>query len=103
MRVLLSVPVSVRGLDVNRKNFQEETKTLVVNAHGALILIASQLKAGQTITVTNLATKAMLDCRVVYHGQAQGGRTQVGIEFLQPSPSFWQVNFPPEDWKSVSE
>ena len=31
-------------------------------------------------------------------GTGQAENTQMGIEFLQPSPSFWQIDFPPDDW-----
>jgi hypothetical protein len=36
MRVLLSVPIQVRGKNAQNQDFTEETRTLVVNAHGAL-------------------------------------------------------------------
>ena len=36
--------------------------------------------------------------RVVHLGNGQGGQTQTGVEFLAPSPGFWQIDFPPEDW-----
>jgi len=26
----------------------------------------------------------------------------VGIEFLEPSPRFWRIAFPPEDWSARS-
>ncbi|MGA7922220.1 MAG: hypothetical protein WCA38_21345, partial [Candidatus Acidiferrales bacterium] len=43
MRVLLNVPVAVKGKTATNQNFDEETRTLVVNAHGALISVAAQL------------------------------------------------------------
>ena len=47
MRVLLSVPILVSGKTTESKDFKEETRTLVVNAHGALISLAAQVAAGQ--------------------------------------------------------
>jgi hypothetical protein len=35
---------------------------------------------------------------VVHIGSAQGGKTQVGMEFIKPSGKFWQIDFPPDDW-----
>jgi hypothetical protein len=35
---------------------------------------------------------------VVYLGTSQAGKTQMGIEFSQPSTRFWQIDFPPDDW-----
>lgn len=98
MRVLLNVPVAVKGKTANNQEFDEETATLVVNAHGALLSVAAQLAAAQEITLDNKATKTSQKCRVVYVGRAQAGKAQVGVEFVEPSPSFWQIDFPPEDW-----
>lgn len=98
MRVLLSVPIHVSGKDRKDRPFDEETRTLVVNAHGALISLAAAVIAGQQITVANHATQQISDCRVVYLGNAASGKIQMGIEFVKPAPKFWQIDFPPDDW-----
>ncbi|HUJ31716.1 MAG TPA: PilZ domain-containing protein [Candidatus Acidoferrum sp.] len=98
MRVLLSVPIFVSGKNASGQDFQEETRTLVVNAHGALISLATPVVADQRVTLANKATAQSLQCRVVYLGTAQAGKVQMGIEFERPSPSFWQIDFPPDDW-----
>jgi hypothetical protein len=98
MRVLLSVPIVVSGKTANNQDFNEETRTLVVNAHGALIALAAQVAAQQTVTLSNKATQQSIHCRVVHLGSAQGGKTQVGLEFVKPSGKFWQIDFPPDDW-----
>jgi hypothetical protein len=66
MRVLLSVPISVRGKTVQNRDFDEETRTLVVNAHGALISLAAPVVAKQRIFVSNNATQQTQECRIVY-------------------------------------
>jgi hypothetical protein len=98
MRVLLSVPILVRGKTAKNQDFNEETRTLVVNAHGALISLAAQVVANQTVLVSNNATQQTQECRIVYLGNTQAGKAQMGVEFLNPSPTFWQIDFPPEDW-----
>jgi hypothetical protein len=98
MRVLLSVPIHVSGRDRKERNFDEETRTLVVNAHGALISLAAAVIAGQQITIANEATQQSLACRVVYLGSGASGKIQMGIEFAKPCPNFWQIDFPPDDW-----
>jgi hypothetical protein len=98
MRVLLSVPILVTGKNNKQQDFREETRTLVVNAHGALISLATPVVAGQLITIANKGSEETCDCRVVYLGTAQAGKTQMGIEFVKPSPAFWQIDFPPDDW-----
>jgi hypothetical protein len=98
MRVLLSVPITVVGKNAKSQDFTEETRTLVVNAHGALIALGASVAAGQQVTVSNKATHASLECRIVYLGSSQAGKVQMGIEFERPFPAFWQIDFPPDDW-----
>jgi hypothetical protein len=98
-RVFLNVRVIVRVEEgLNDSNFEEETHTMIVNAHGALILLAARVTKGQKLRMTNRATKAEQICRVASLGPKTDGKTQVGIEFVKPSPDFWQISFPPEDW-----
>jgi hypothetical protein len=99
MRVLLSMPVTVSGKGEDGKAFEEASRTLVVNAHGALIALAAPVKMGSSFTISNNRTKETLECRVAFVGHAQAGKTQVGIEFVNPSPNFWEISFPPDDWK----
>jgi PilZ domain len=98
-RVILSLGVTVRTEDAPKEAaFEEQTSTLVVNAHGALIVLTGKVKKGQNLRITNRASHAQEKCRVVYVGAASGGKAQIGIEFLNPSPDFWHIAFPPEDW-----
>src|SRR5271170_7357455 len=80
MRVLLSVPVTVKGKTSKGQDFSEETRTLVVNAHGAMVSLAAQVARGQKVSITNLATEQTLDCKVNNIGLAQAGKTQIGLE-----------------------
>jgi hypothetical protein len=98
MRVLLSVPIHVIGKDKESQDFVEETRTLVVNAHGALISLGARVSPGQQVTVSNKSTSMSLECRVVHLGNATAGKVQTGIEFVEPCGSFWQIDFPPDDW-----
>lgn len=98
MRVLLSVPILVNGKNTKNEDFNEATRTLVVNAHGALISLAAPVAAGQKITVSNKATQKSIECKIVYLGASQAGKVQMGIEFEKACSSFWQIDFPPDDW-----
>ena len=99
MRVVLSVTIAVRGKNRDGKSFfDEETKTLVVNAHGALILLGSEVAAEQKINIMNTRTQQSEGCRVVYVGKKEEQKRQVAIEFDTPAPKFWGISFPPEDW-----
>lgn len=98
MRVLLSVPVRVNGKTSKGQDFTEETRTLVVNAHGALVSLAAEVVKGRKVAMTNATTKQTLDCTVTHIGSTQAGKTQIGLEFVTPAPTFWKVDFPPDDW-----
>ena len=45
-RVLMQVAVRIRGTDAQGKTIEEETETLAINAHGALVLLESRLTSG---------------------------------------------------------
>jgi hypothetical protein len=98
LRVLLSVPILVSGKASDNREFTEEARTLVVNAHGALISLEARVTPNQQITIANKTTRQTLECRVVHVGNAQGGKVQLGVEFVRASPTFWQIDFPPDDW-----
>ena len=64
-RVLLRVATQVRWTPPGETAITEDTVTLVVNAHGALILLAMKVKAGSRIFVRNSAVTQDKECRVV--------------------------------------
>lgn len=97
-RVMLALKILVGGGRVDGKRFSEETVTSVVNAHGALILLAEKVTLGQTVSVRNIKSNEELQAEVVDVGAVQEGKTEVGIEFTEAAPRFWRVAFPPEDW-----
>jgi len=47
----------------------------------------------------NVANREEQDCRVVYLGEKQGGRTEVGLCFKTAAPQFWSLKHPPPDWR----
>jgi hypothetical protein len=96
-RVILSVPITVSGESPKGK-FTEQTKTMVVNAHGALIALAAKVLQGQLLQLQSVTHPEPQSCKVVFIGPAVQGQTQVGIEFTKPDPHFWHVAFPPENW-----
>jgi hypothetical protein len=99
-RVILTMSITIRGEAGSTKEapFVEDTHTLVVNLHGALIVLAGKVTKGQRLRMINRATQEEQVCRVASITTVPDGKTQVGVEFLQPSPDFWRISFPPEDW-----
>jgi hypothetical protein len=99
-RVLMQVGVRVRGKDSQSRDFDEETETLAINAHGALILVNARVTSGSKIIMQHKRTQEEQECHVVFLGPVRGGKAEIGLEFLEPRPTFWRVAFPPEDWSS---
>ncbi len=99
-RVIISMPVTVSGKKADGAEFQEDTTTLVLNAHGALISLAARVKEMQSLLLRVRGALETQECRVVYIGHTDAGKTQIAVEFLQPAPNFWHIYFPPEDWST---
>jgi hypothetical protein len=97
-RIILSVPVVISGKHANGVPFSEDTTTMVVNAHGALILLREPVIVGEVLRVTHVGTGEQLDCTVKDIDPGQDGKPEIGIEFAHPNPRFWRVSFPPVGW-----
>jgi hypothetical protein len=97
-RVLMDVPIVIRGESANHQTFREETFTVTVSAHGALLMLASDVVLGQKIVVINTLNRDERECRIAYRGPIHAGLSQVAVEFVQPSPEFWPVSPVPADW-----
>jgi len=97
-RVLMQVPLRLRGVDTQGQNFEEFTETLAINAHGALVLLEARVTSGSVIQMRHNKTEEEQECHVVFLGPVRGGKAEVGLEFTVPHSSFWRVAFPPEDW-----
>ena len=102
-RVYLSVEVVVIQQRPNGISHTEETHTLVVNAHGALLLLHMDVAMRDLLTLRNVKTLGEMPCRVVDLGTlSPSGAKEIGVEFVTPSPRFWRVAFPPLDWSPRS-
>jgi len=97
-RVLMKIPVRLSVQAGAALLSEEQTHTLAVSAHGALIAVSAPLYRGQRLTLSNVQTKGALECVVVHIDRFPGEQMQVGVEFLLPNPTFWHVAFPPRDW-----
>ena len=97
-RVLMTMPVRISGQTGVGLHFEEETQTRAISAHGALIPVSTKMCRGQRLTLSNIQTKAALECVVAHIEKSQTSQPQVGVEFMLPNPMFWQVAFPPQDW-----
>jgi hypothetical protein len=91
-RVLLRIPVLVH---LAGKANPIHGKTHTVSASGAMIVLAEPLAEGTKITIENPKTQTKVEAKVVRPAQTTAEGALVPIEFLAPSPTFWNIFFPP--------
>ena len=101
-RVLMQVAIRIRGDNAQGTPFEEETETLAINAHGALILLQARVTSGSKVHMKHKRTEEEQECYVVFLGPVRSGKAEIGLEFSSPRPAFWRVAFPPEDWNPRS-
>jgi len=101
-RVIAKVSVMILAEGADNKPVSEETRTVTVNAHGAMILLGLKVSIGQLLTLRNSRTEEEVACRVVYVSPHESEKRQVGVDFMKPCPRFWRISFPPPDWTTQS-
>ena len=97
-RLILDVPLVIRGTAKDNRSFREETFTLTVSAHGGLVVLENHVALGQKIVLINPKTWDDREATVACLGPPYAGLATVGFQFARPSPEFWAVNSPPPDW-----
>lgn len=101
-RILFSASICVSGKNPVGAVFNESTSTLILNSHGALILLNEKVSIGQALTVQHIASKEEIGCIVKGMNPEPNGVPEIAIEFQTASPTFWHISFPPLDWNSRS-
>ena len=101
LRVRAQLPVVAQGKLTGKTPFVNSTRAIVLSAHGCLITLSASVRLGERIILRNVANREEQDCRVVFLGEKQGGRTEVGLRFKTAAPKFWRLEHPPLDWKLV--
>ena len=95
---MLRIAILLSATMTDGKKLNVEAQTLVVNAHGGLLDVGLELLPGQQIRLSNLKTEIVAIARVLRVENSEDGRFSIAFEFSSPSPHFWPVSFPPEDW-----
>jgi hypothetical protein len=78
---------------VGRPAIQAFTHT--VSASGAMIIMPEPLVEGTKVTIENMKTQNKVEAKVVRPPQPSSEGSLVPVEFSSPSPTFWNVFFPP--------
>jgi hypothetical protein len=74
------------------RSFKEETLTLSISAHGALVDLSASLSRGQKLLLMNPQTWDEREAHVARVGNVRNGRTEVALKFTKPAPEFWPLN-----------
>jgi hypothetical protein len=79
---------TVMPVIVHRADFQETTSTVTVNAYGDIVMLKAKIARGDLIWLINPKTAEELPVQVVSLGNPKDGKTPIGVEFSEASPSF---------------
>lgn len=77
-----------------RELFTEETKTVLVFENGAVIRLTAAVADGQLLYLTNQATGKEVVTQVLRKRAFRPTNCYVDLQFTEPSPGFWGVDFP---------
>ncbi len=91
-RAFHKMRLQAKGRAHDGRKFRETCETVVVNAHGALLLLKHEIDNGETLVLIHPETLEEQECRVVYQGDPGERGQRVGIEFLTPAPRFWGLD-----------
>ena len=86
-----------------RELFTEETQTVLVFEHGAVIRLFAEVADGQLLFLTNKATGKEVVTQVLRKRSFRPTNCYVELEFTQACPGFWGIEFPKAGKASVSE
>ena len=90
------VMLMVCGRSAEKGPFKEETVTLSINSHGALLALSANVALGQRLLLINRRSWDEVEARVSRLAALDGQRTHVAVEFTQPAPDFWPIGAPPK-------
>ena len=98
-RVIIRVPVTLEVMMSGQK-ITASAVTVAVNIHGAMVLCSRSFDAETKVEIVNERTRGRAVSRVTRAPRESAEGYLIPLEFTEQSPSFWQITFPPTDWKS---
>jgi hypothetical protein len=98
-RVIIRVPVTLLATE-NGQPVKISAHTVAVNIHGAMLVCPRSLDADTNLEVVNGRTDEKIGSRVTRSPRESSEGYLIPVEFTSPSPNFWQISFPPTNWKA---
>jgi hypothetical protein len=97
-RVIIRVPVTME-ITLSGEKLTVSAHTVAVNIHGAMVLCSRPLDADTKMEIVNERTRERTSARVTRTSRDSAEGYLIPVEFTSPSPTFWQISFPPTNWK----
>jgi hypothetical protein len=98
-RVIIRVPVTLHVTEKGQP-VKVSAHTVAVNIHGAMLVCARALDAETILELMNGRTDEKIGSRVTRAPRESAEGFLIPVEFTSPSPNFWQISFPPSNWKA---
>jgi hypothetical protein len=95
-RKIATIPVTISSERIGGA-WEENTETLLLSRHGAMVSCKHAAKAGETIRLKREDTGQEIDARVAWQRSSANDELRVGVEFVA-SENFWGL-----DWGLVEE
>jgi hypothetical protein len=99
-RVIVRIPVNLSLTDEGQAG-KISAHTVAVNIHGAMVVCPRSLDEGFKLELENSRTGEKINARVTRAPRESSEGFLVPVEFTSPSPNFWQITFPPTNWKAL--
>jgi hypothetical protein len=101
-RVIIHVPVTLVFTE-NGQTVRISANTVAVNIHGAMIVSPRTIEADAAVEMVNERTQEKVASRVTRSPRESSEGFLIPIEFTAPAPNFWQISFPPSNWKASED
>jgi hypothetical protein len=62
-----------------------------------------KVQPNELLAIKNVYSGEERHSRVVVVREETASQNEVAIEFTEPAPRFWHIEFPPTDWKLVTD
>lgn len=98
-RVMIRVPVTLLVKE-GSQTLRIPAHTVEVNIHGALVTCPRSFDAEAELEMENGRTDETISCRVTRAPRETSEGFLIPLEFTAPSSNFWQITFPPPNWKA---
>jgi hypothetical protein len=98
LRVIIRVPVTLE-FTKDGQTVTMDGHTMAVNVHGAMLVCPKSLDSDFKVQITNDRTRERAAGRVTRAPRESAEGFLIPVEFDKPTPTFWQITFPPTNWK----